>query len=138
MFEAPVRIYEVKVYFDAQNHVFAFEGFDGNRTLRVQQGINMIVLGLETTNKADGDPDAEFPIYPVVWFTTDREGYQSTIHQPECFDVQWHNHQQCTLVDTNSSLIEKPHKFNVLVSYKEQTYGTDPVIINQPPLSGGG
>lgn len=107
----------------------------------IEQGIALIVLNLLTTNQGDG-PEAQFPTYPIEWFTPPQVGatflFNTPIAQPDCFQVHWYNPRQCTIVDTNTALATNQHPFNVVVAYKNQTYGTDPVIVNQPPMGDGG
>jgi hypothetical protein len=102
----------------------------------VEQGIALIVFELQTTNQGDG-PEAQFPTYPIEWFEPPQVGatflFNTPIAQPDCFQVHWYNPRQCTIVDTNTALSQNQHPFNVLVSYENQTYGTDPVIVNMPP-----
>jgi hypothetical protein len=97
------------------------------RQLRIAQGITLIVFQLLPTL---ADPQPQFPTYPIEWF----DGDGNTIPQPECFDVHWYNPHQCTVVDTNSALVSNSHVFNILVAYNKMTYGTDPVIVNEPPM----
>jgi len=42
-----------------------------------------------------------------------------------------------TLLDFNSATEPLSHRFNVVVAYMGQTYGSDPIIINEPPGGGG-
>jgi hypothetical protein len=97
--------------------------------ISVHPGICMIVFSLAPVEGSLIQP--QFPTYPFVWFN--QEG-GSSIPQPDCYDVHWYNTNQCTVVDFNSALNTNPHVFNILVSYNNQTYGTDPVIVNEPPM----
>jgi hypothetical protein len=105
-------------------------------TLNIDQGISLLVFEVVTLNQGEG-PEAQFPTYPIEWFTnTPGDQFNTPIAQPDCFEVHWYNPRQCTVVDTNTALSENPHPFNVLVAYENNTYGTDPVIVNMPPDGG--
>jgi hypothetical protein len=105
-------------------------------TLNIGQGISLLVFEVVTLNQGGG-PEAQFPTYPIEWFTTTLgDQFNTPIAQPQCFEVHWYNPRQCTIVDTNAALSENPHPFNVLVAYANNTYGTDPVIVNMPPDGG--
>ena len=98
--------------------------------LSVPQGIGMIVFTLVTIG---GSSQASFPTYPIEWF--EQNGNQQTpISQPEGFLVQWHNPTHCTIVDFNSAVTSHAHPFNVVAAYEGKTYGSDPTIINDPPI----
>lgn len=101
------------------------------RLLLIPQGITLIVFNLIPLLPGE-DAQPQFPTYPIEWFNESG----STISQPDCFDVHWYNPNQCTVVDFNSALQAQPHTFNVVVAYKNKTYGTDPTIVNQPPIGG--
>jgi len=104
-------------------------------SLLIQQGISIIVFEVVTLNQGSG-PEAQFPTYPIEWFTNNGGEFNTPIAQPDCFQVHWYNPRQCTVIDTNSALFENSHPFNVVVAYENQTYGTDPVIVNMPPDGG--
>ncbi|HEX3529501.1 MAG TPA: hypothetical protein VH988_20775 [Thermoanaerobaculia bacterium] len=101
------------------------------KQLSIAQGITMIVFKLAPA--APGDPQPQFPAYPIEWF----DGDGNTIAQPDCFDVHWYNPNQCTVLDSNSALVANPHVFNVVVAYNNKTYGSDPTIVNEPPMPVG-
>ena len=131
--------YRLKVQFDVDKihdgEPITIEGpFDpsDSKQLRVSQGISLIVLELITLNQGDG-PEAQFPTYPIEWFVN-QEGspYNTPVAQPGGFEVHWHNPRQCTIVDTNTALFQNSHPFNVVVAYKNKTYGSDPTIVNEP------
>ncbi|HEY0515184.1 MAG TPA: hypothetical protein VGH73_25025 [Thermoanaerobaculia bacterium] len=104
------------------------------KELLIPQGISIIVFAVVTLNQGDG-PEAQFPTYPIEWFVNNGGPYNTPVAQPDCFQVHWYNPRQVTVVDTNSALFENRHPFNVVVAYENQTYGTDPTIINQPPTT---
>jgi hypothetical protein len=99
----------------------------------IQPGITMLIFELVTTQKQEGDPDAQFPTYPIEWFVNEG-GATKPVRQPECFQVQFYNETRCTIIAFNSALHPENnrHPFNVVVAYKGQTYGSDPTIINEP------
>lgn len=99
----------------------------------VEQGITMLVFQAVTLHQGEG-PEAQFPTYPIEWFMPNSEGNNTPIAQPECFDVHWYNPRQCTVVDNNTALVQNSHPFNVVIAYNNKTYGSDPVIINEPPV----
>lgn len=97
------------------------------KLLSIAQGMSLIVFRLAPIA---GDIQPQFPTYPIEWFGGDG----NPISQPECFDVHWYNPNQCTVIDTNSALVSNPHNFNVVVAYNGRTYGSDPTIVNEPPM----
>jgi|GEM_PF-3208608 len=101
------------------------------KQLLIPQGISLIVFEV-VTEPPGSIPEAQFPTYPIEWFTP-TEPFNTPIAQPECFQVHWYNPRQCTVVDTNTALFGNQHPFNVVVAYENKTYGSDPVIVNQPP-----
>jgi hypothetical protein len=102
-----------------------------SKNLRVPQGIGLIVFEVVTL-PLGSTPEAQFPTYPIEWFTNNGGEFNTPIAQPESFEVRWYNPRQCTVIDTNTALFENSHPFNVVVAYKNNTYGSDPTIINEP------
>jgi hypothetical protein len=140
MSDGLVQMFNILVEFDVamvgtgQQPIKLSSGsFTGDKALEVGQGIGIIVLQLVTLNQGNG-PAAQFPTYPIEWFTaTGGSPVNTPIAQPENFDVHWLNAGQCTIIDINSALVQNGHPFNVVVAYNNQTFGTDPSIVNMPP-----
>lgn len=128
---AQVEIHQAEVLFNPLNETLKLNGFGVDHTLTLGQGIHMIVLTLKTElpDEAEG-PGAMFPAYPVVWVADAGE----PIRQPDYLQVQWHDASHFTIVDFNTVSKERRHRFNILVSYGGKTYGSDPTIINEPPI----
>lgn len=129
MQRAMVNIYQVGVTFDASNKEIRFDGDMANREIGIPQGIHMIHFKLSTENGKDGLA-ASFPSYPIQWLN--EEG--GTNLQPQCYLGQWFAPDQCSLVVFNAAGFETRHVFNVVVAYDQKVYGSDPTIINEPPV----
>ena len=135
MFQITVEFNPENINNPEQNPITILGPFNSENQLLVPQGISLIVFQVVTVNQGDG-PEAQFPTYPIEWFVNNGGEFNTPIAQPESFKVHWLNPRQCTIVDTNTALFTNEHPFNVLVSYENNTYGTDPTIVNQPPIDG--
>ena len=98
----------------------------------------MIVFNLTTVASA---PDAaSFQTSPIQWFQTSADGTSTDmpVEVPNMFTFQRISNQTVTLLDFNSNHIDEPyaknHHFNLVVVYRGLTYGSDPTIINDPPI----
>lgn len=121
---ASVYMFNVQVTFDAETRSLSMGGEDF--PLSVPQGIGIISFELTTIN--GGDTQASFNSNPIQWFASG-----SPIASPGAFLVQWFRPRHFSVIDFNSTIEEQPHPFNVVVSYEGKTYGSDPVIVNEPP-----
>jgi hypothetical protein len=103
-----------------------------DRRLTVPQGITMIVFLLETINSPSSEV-AVFQTSPIQWFQADGTTPAPT---PKMFIVQRLGDQNITILDFNSTPPPSPlsHTFNIVVAYGGQTYGSDPTIVNEPPI----
>lgn len=116
-----------------ESESFITEPPSDTKLLEIKQGISLIVFEVVTLPEGTV-PEAQFPTYPIEWFTsTLGDPFNTPVAQPDAFQVHWYNPRQCTLVDTNTALFENRHPFNVVVAYANKTYGSDPVIVNLPP-----
>jgi hypothetical protein len=123
--------------------LFTFSGDNidpSTREITVWRGIAMIIFNLST--EQIGTPpfpsDAKFQFEPVQWFQHGDDG-KSTGNpaiQPNMFTLQRIGDNTVTLIDFNSNqspaLVDKSHVFNLVVTYDNNTYGSDPTIINEP------
>ena len=138
MSDTMVHTFHFLVTFDARDKSITITGEDlEDHTIRIPQGLSMLVFELKTIKEEGSDLEAQFPTYPIEWFLRDPvTNLTRPIPQPECFQVQFFNEQRCTILDFNSVLRaseKNEHPFNVVVAYNNKTYGSDPTIVNQPP-----
>jgi hypothetical protein len=103
-----------------------------DNTLTVPHGIGMIVFNLHTPINPEQDEQALFQTYPVQWL--DPENLSRPILTPHMFHVQRIGDQTFTLLDFNSAQSPTTHQFNLVVLYRGKTYGSDPTIVNEPPI----
>ncbi len=130
--------------------IFTFTREDGlplpDKSIKVDPGIGMIIFKLSTKPPADGPPpfpQATFQTYPIQWLEAIEGGVNNGANSgqptltPGMFVVQRIGDNILTLIDYNSNPSDDPfdmhHWFNLVVLYQGQTYGSDPVIVNQPP-----
>lgn len=105
--------------------------------IRVPSGIGMIVFQLDT---AEGSEQAYFQTEPIQWFGTDLDGNRvnTPLPLPSSFSFDRVNDTLLKVVDFNSNLsplpADKNHWFNLIVAYEGNTYGSDPSIVNEPPI----
>jgi hypothetical protein len=112
------------------------------KTIKIPQGIGMIIFNLLTapTTANPAPPPALFQTAPVEWFETTPEGIATNVPKlaPHMFVFQRIGDTTLTLLDFNSNQIDtdfdKNHPFNLVITYDGQTYGSDPVIVNEPPV----
>lgn len=131
-----LNTYPIKVYFsmlklhNSENPI-SFGGIGPDNPLSIPQGVSTITFSLEVI---DGEPDGlvAFPTFPIEWF--DAEDPETPVAQPEWFTIQRLNSAYFVVVDFNSAPVRMNHPFNVLVSYQNRTYGSDPTIVNEPPI----
>ena len=142
MEQLPVNVFHIQVTFHPENigrssGLFTFRGDIVGTTITVPYGPAMIVFHLDT------DPPtipAMFQTSPVQWFGTDVNGESNGLpaKTPGMFSVQRSNDHSITLLDFNVNRInsaqDKNHWFNLVVAYNGQTYGSDPTIVNDPPM----
>ena len=125
-----IHMLKVDVVFDASDMTFSFGGdidHKNGNLIEVKQGLSMISFALTTVNHTVGH-EAGFQSEPIQWFDGERP-----ISKPSSYLVQWHGLERCTLVCFNSVAEETSYKFNVVVAYDGETYGSDPTIVNMPP-----
>lgn len=138
----PVNLFQIQVTFNpgnigTQNPLFTFGGDITGTTITVPPGPAMIVFHLDT---APPTIPAKFQTAPVQWFGTDGNGNSTgePAPVPGMFSVQRANENSVTLLDfnvnKNNIAQEMNHWFNLVVAYDGQTYGSDPSIVNQPPV----
>ncbi len=100
----------------------------------------MIVFSLGT--QEGSEHEAFFQTYPIQWFKTDSEGNKTNtpLPIPGSFSFERTSDKLLKLFDFNAnlskSLIDTNHWFNLVVTYDGKTYGSDPSIVNQPPIDG--
>lgn len=131
-----VNMLSVGVQYNPSNNTFTFSGPDiVDREIQVEQGISMI--GFSLTTAPESEYEALFQSDPIQWFEEDGV---TPMAQPSAYLVQWFRPKYCTLTCFNADEFENAHTFNIVIAYNGQTFGTDPTIINQPPMpvEGGG
>jgi hypothetical protein len=128
MTEGTVNRYVAAVEFDPETFLLEFGGDFVDKELHVLSGLGMIVLELST--KAGAPSQASFPTYPIEWLSADGT---VDVDQPIAFQVHRWGPTRLTLIDYNSTDAPHPYRFNVVVTYEGKNYGSDPVIINEPP-----
>ena len=117
-----------------------------DKRIIVFPGITMLIFTLRTRPPIVGPapPPAVFQTSPIQWFETVREGPEAGLNSnaptqtPGMFLVQRLGDTVLTLVDFNSNPFDtdfdKNHWFNLVVTFSDgKTYGSDPVIVNEPP-----
>jgi hypothetical protein len=108
------------------------------KVITVPQGIGMIIFNLQTQPATAGQ--AVFQTSPIEWLGTTPEGKSTGIPvlAPHMFVFQRIGDNILTLIDFNSNQFDtdfdKNHPFNLVVLYNSQTYGSDPTIVNEPPM----
>ena len=136
-----VTMYNVLVTFNAaaltdpEQQLFTFGGDASGEgaPLSVFSGLGLVVFQLQTEN-GDGSA-AAFLSSPIQWFDQSAPGGPLTpIVQPAAILVQWFDANHFTVVDFNSAQVSNTHPYNVVVSYGGQIYGSEPSIINEPPM----
>ncbi|HEV7506290.1 MAG TPA: hypothetical protein VGS07_15400 [Thermoanaerobaculia bacterium] len=125
----PLMMSQVAVTFDASSLAISTD-IPPSEGLLIPAGITMIVLTLSTIN---GTSEAVFQTAPIQWFAADNPF--APADPPALFVIQRHGDKKVTLLDFNSA--PDSHRFNIVVAYEGNTYGSDPMIINEPPASGG-
>jgi hypothetical protein len=129
-----VNMLSVGVQYNPADNTFTFSGPDiVNREITVEQGISMI--GFSLTTAQGSEFDALFQSDPIQWFEED--GVTPMV-QPSTYLVQWFRPKYCTITCFNADEFMNIHNFNIVIAYNGQTFGTDPVIVNQPPMPVGG
>jgi len=81
---------------------------------------------------------ATFLTYPMQWFTPPAEpgGAPTPDNPPPDFKVQWYSTNYFAVWDYNSSQNTTQHTFYIIVQQGPNIYWGDPMIINEPPVSG--
>lgn len=151
MIPLPTNLLRVTVTFNpnnignpdpAANPLFTFSGDIVGTTITVPAGLGLIVLDLETVPIPilPAPAPAVFQTTPVQWFRTGADG-TSTFEpslRPGMFMFQRIGDQTVTLLDFNSNQssepVDKNHWFHLIVVYNKNTYGSDPSIVNDPPV----
>jgi hypothetical protein len=130
---APINILTITVTFNPNaitngGELFIFSGdMPADKNLIIPPGLSLISFTLGTI---PGFPaTATFPTYPLQWFNSTGD----PVPAPDWFTYHWLSERQFTLVDFNSATERMTHPFNIVVAYQGNTYGSDPVIVNQPP-----
>jgi hypothetical protein len=107
--------------------------------LRIEPGLTMIVMKLVTSpDPPSGILPAVFQTNPIQWFDADNAA--APVLDPGMYLIQRIGDNQITLLDFNSNFSwvgeNMNHRFNLIVNYNGATYGGDPMIINEPPVTG--
>jgi hypothetical protein len=145
--EVPLNLLVIEANFLPDNigtgeSLFEFSGdITPEKLIKVPSGLAMIVFRLTTEPPIIQPilPEALFQTSPMQWLATAPDGSLggSPKLTPDMFVFQRIGDKVVTLLDFNSNLIdeevEKNHWFNLVVTYGGTTYGSDPVIVNEPP-----
>lgn len=122
--------------------LFTFSGDidPSTREITVRQGIAMIIFNLNAEQIGTPPfPEVMFQTDPIQWFKTAENGGSTgnPALAPHMFMFQRIGDKTVTLIDFNSNQSHAPvdenHVFNLVVTYNNNTYGSDPTIINLPP-----
>lgn len=136
MIESSVKLFRIGITFNPNairtgGELFIFSGEDiVDKTITVPSGLSLISFTLSTISSFE---PATFPTYPLQWF----DGDGNPISAPSWFTYHWVTPSHFTLLDFNSAIQEIPHPFNIVVAYQGLTYGSDPIIVNEPPMPVG-
>ncbi|HSS50513.1 MAG TPA: hypothetical protein VLX28_16375 [Thermoanaerobaculia bacterium] len=160
MLNIPVRVFRITVVFNPLNpdptQKIALLSDDiqvdtivNQHTLRIPQGIALIVLDLMTLPGGEEAFPAEFFEEPLTWLNPNIAELPPpppvppllpspwSVTQPEVFLVQRFIPNHLTIVDINTVKQENSHPVNVNVTYGGELYSSDPIIVNEPPMPVG-
>ncbi|HTQ80438.1 MAG TPA: hypothetical protein VMM92_10615 [Thermoanaerobaculia bacterium] len=141
----PLNLFRIEATFHPENigvsgaPLLTYSGdITPDREVSVPAGIALIVFNLNTSPSSP--IKALFQTSPVQWFETQLDGTNSRVPTllPDMFMFQRIGDTTVTLLDFNSNQLnsdfDKNHWFNLVLSYDGATYGSDPMIINEPPV----